>query len=134
MLAPLLLALCVGISPVGPPTVPSELPPPLRAVESFGLTPKLVRHYREVACRDRYEMRAEVWAWNTPTAAERWEEECHWRFECWDKLDDVLNCPGLGVPGQVRSLNRLRELIGDAAFVAGTMPGPTPAYRHGPQD
>lgn len=72
-------------------------------------------------------MRAEVWAWNPPAVAQAWERDCAWRREVWDKVDDVRYCR-LPPTQTLRSLARLRELLGEAAFAAGRLPAPLPEY------
>jgi len=60
----------------------------------------------------------------------RWQQECAWRYECWDKLDDIVNAEKhkFGVPKIMGSLSKLRRLLGDD-YARGRMPDSTPQYK-----
>lgn len=121
MLAVLLAAMTAVVAPV-------ENPELAAAAARFRVLPIAARLNWNLACKHPAQRAAEVYAWNRPDVAAQWVAECDWRRAAWDKLDDVLyhRCP---VQYKLRSLERLRELLGDEAFERGVMPAPIPNYR-----
>ena len=116
--------------------VAAPVPPPAELADAyeFGVSPREVRAMYELAFHHPWGRQAEVRAWNLPAVAERWELECDWRRQVWDRLDDVVNCPGLPLDRKVWALRRVRELLGDDAYFGRRLPAPIPTYRTGPQD
>ena len=65
----------------------------------------------------------------------RWEEwqeaitETDYLFHCWDWLHAVQGGEGRDEAYWLRSLERLKELIGEEAYAAGQMPPNVPLHR-----
>jgi hypothetical protein len=120
MFAAVLLAVAPGpdVNPV------AALP----EAQAFGVDGPTARAMWRVACQHPQAMRAEVTGWNRPQDVTSWEAECEWRRACWDKADDVFfhTC---SLPYKLRSLQRLRELIGEENYARGVLPSPIPQYR-----
>ncbi len=105
----------------------------LADADLFPIPGPVARSMWRMACEHPKSRSAEVRAWNLPEVALAWEDECDWRRAVWDKVDDVKFCPY--TPDQkLRSLRRLRELLGEADYYAGRLPMPIPHYKTTPTD
>lgn len=110
---------------------PCEAPNPVAALpeaQAFGVDGPTARAMWRLASQHPNAMRAEVVGWNRPQDVTAWEAECEWRRAVWDKIDDVFFHP-CSDSYRLRSLNRLRELIGDENYARGILPSPLPRYR-----
>jgi hypothetical protein len=66
---------------------------------------------------------------NPPEVVDAWENDWQYRRKCWDLLDDAIYCEYMPEARRLRSLGRLREMLGDDDYFAGRMPCPKPFYR-----
>lgn len=94
----------------------------------FGISPEATKANYRLAASHQLKMQDEVFTWNKGFVIRRWQEECYWRFKCWDLLDDVLNCHY--TPCQkLEKLYQLRSMLGDDDYFQRRMPHPIPSYR-----
>lgn len=65
-----------------------------------------------------------------PDDFDDWQADMTWRTECWSLLDDFVNPHRYGWknPQRMRSLTKLKKLLGPKRFAAGWMPQPIPDY------
>lgn len=100
----------------------------LSDAKRFAVHPHEAHFGWDLAVRHPQLRRQEVETWNRPDVASQWEAECDWRRAVWDKLDDLFWCK-IPTDHKLRSLGRLRQLLGDDAYFAGRVPPPIPTYR-----
>lgn len=101
----------------------------LSDANNFAWIGKQVAHEFYVwSSKQQQEMYQAVVMNNPPHVADSWLAECHWRKQCWDKLDDVLWCT-FPTPKKIQSLAELRQLLGHSDYYAGKMPWPVVNYR-----
>jgi len=94
----------------------------------FGASPQEARWNYRWSLMHKDRVRDEMVTYNRPSVVKQWEEECHWRYRCWDLLDDVLNCH-FHPAEKLRRLYLLREMLGEDDYRSRRMPCPIPSYR-----
>ncbi len=129
-----MLAVCLTMCMVAPGPSPDERRGiegvVIEDVKAFGIAPADVRkNFYAANGNATDELRWTIRYNNSPEVVMQWEEDCKYRRVCWDLLDDVVYCTFLIEAKKLRSLGRLRELLGDDDYFAGRMPNPTPYYK-----
>lgn len=115
-----------------PPTTDPTFPlVRLEDAHWFGVSREQSRLFWNIATRHKEQMRPVIaGGWNNnPDVVAAWEADCDWRSRVYFYLDDVLFCEHLGLRARLRSLDMVRQLIGDEAYYTGRLPAPTPAYK-----
>lgn len=114
----------------------------------FGVSVEQAAYMLKLASEHGPTMKATVRGSNDEWRFWRWQAEVEWRKECWRLLHRALDRKQLRQSAwcsypeydrqpfqsefcraQATTLRELRAALGDADFVAGRMPKPTPSYR-----